>query len=312
MRFKGLDLNLIPLLNDLIERRSTVRVAEAQSLSQPAISAALQRLRDYFRDPLLIPQGRQMVPTAFALQLVPHLKALLADAEIIINTSSDFDSRLSQRTFRICVSDYLSIVVFAPLLNRLSSQAPGLRYEFTQPTDDLPQQIERGDIDLVISPVEYLSADHPSTMLYEETFVIVGWSENPLMAETMTIEKFCSAEHIAVRLGRIVRGSFAESQLRAMGIERTSVIQVTTFGVVPELLVGTGRVAIMHRRLAEHASATLPLRVLPLPFPFPPLVEAIQFHRSRINDAGLKWLVDEIKGQALGLEVPTSVRDEPG
>jgi DNA-binding transcriptional LysR family regulator len=219
---------------------------------------------------------------------------------VIINTSSEFHPQTSQRTFRICISDYLSIVLFAPLLRRLAHSAPRLRYEFIQPTDDLPQQIDRGDVELVISPAEYLNAEHPNFVLYEETFVLVGSSQNPLFQKPITIEEFRAAEHVAVRLGRVTRTSFAESQLRAMGMERASVIQVTTFGLVPELLIETDRVAIMHKRLAEHAAEKLPLRIQALPFPFPPLVEAIQFHRSRINDAGLKWLVNEIRQQVRG------------
>lgn len=295
MRFKGLDLNLVPLLDTLIERRSTIRAAEHHRLSQPAISAALQRLRVYFRDPLLVPQGRQMVPTAFALQLLPHIKMMLSDAEIIINTSSEFDPKTSQRNFRISISDYLTIVVFGPLLQRLAIEAPGLSYEFIQPAEELAQQLDRGDIDLVLSPMEYLIPEHPSQILCLETYVVAGWSENALMDSPMSLDQFCKAEHVAVRLGRINRSSFAESQLRAMGIERKTAIQAATFGIVPELLVGTGRIAIMHRRLAIHAARHLPLKFGPLPFEFPSLVEGLQFHRSRINDIGLKWLVGEIR-----------------
>ncbi len=303
MRFKGLDLNLVPLLDTLIERRSTIRAAEHHNLSQPAISAALQRLRVYFRDPLLVPQGRQMVPTAFALQLLPHLKVLLSDAEIIVNTSSDFDPKTSQRTFRICISDYLTIVILRPLLQRLASEAPGLSYEFLQPADELAQQIDRGDIDLLLSPMEYLISEHPSMVLCEETYVVAGWSGNDLLDCPMSLEQFLAAEHVAVRIGRINRSSVAESQLRAMDIERKTVIQATTFGIVPELLVGTRRIAIMHRRLAIHAARSLPIKFGSLPFEFPPLVEGIQFHRSRINDAGLKWLVGEIQAEVDRLDV---------
>jgi LysR family transcriptional regulator, nod-box dependent transcriptional activator len=298
LRFKGLDLNLVPLLDTLIERRSTIRAAEHHNLSQPSISAALQRLRVYFRDPLLVAQGRKMVPTAFAQQLLPHLKLLLADAEIIINTSSDFDPQTSQRTFRICVSDYLTIVVLGPLLQRLASQAPHLSYEFIQPADALAEQIDRGDIDL--------NPDHPSQILCEETYVVAGWTGNALLDGPVSLEQFCAAEHVAVRIGRINRSSFAESQLRAMGIERKTVVQTTAFGLVPELLVGTDRIAIMHRRLARHAAKNLPLRLSPLPFAFPALVEGIQFHRSRINDSGLKWLVKEIRSEVEGLHLPAT------
>jgi LysR family transcriptional regulator, nod-box dependent transcriptional activator len=298
LRFKGLDLNLVPLLDTLIEQRSTVGAAEHLNLSQPAISAALHRLRVSFRDPLLVATGRKMLPTAFALQLLPHLKMLLADAEVIVNTSSDFDPKTSQRSFRIYISDYLTIVIFSPLLKRLAREAPGLSYEFIQPADEIDQLIDRGDIDLVLTPMEYLSSEHPSLVLCEETYIVAGWAENDMFDGPISLEQFCTAEHVAVRLGRISRGSFAESQLRSMGIERKAVIHATTFGIVPELLVGTRRIAIMHRRLAMHAAHRLPLKYSALPFEFPALIEGIQFHRSKINDAGLNWLVGEIRSQA--------------
>ena len=63
MRFKGLDLNLLVTLDVLIEERSVSRAAERLHLSQPSVSAALARLRDYFNDPLLEVQGKRMVPT---------------------------------------------------------------------------------------------------------------------------------------------------------------------------------------------------------------------------------------------------------
>jgi DNA-binding transcriptional LysR family regulator len=294
MRFKGLDLNLVPLLVTLIERGSTTRAAEVHSLSQPAISAALQRLRDYFRDPLLVAHGRLMVPSAFAQQLLPHLRALAADADVIIHTRSHFDPATSGRTFRICASDYLTIVVFVPLLQRMARIAPGLSYEFIQPSDSLGQQLDRGDLDLVVAPLEYLSSEHPSSILCEESHVVAGWSGNPLLTGGLTLDSFRDAEHVVVRLGHVNRSSFAESQLRAMGMERRAAVLVTTFSLIPELLIGTQRIAIMHRRLAAHAARSLPISFCDLPLTFPPLIEGVQFHRSRINDAGLKWLIGEI------------------
>ena len=71
MRFKGLDLNLLVALNGLMETRSVSRAAERLHLSQPAMSAALGRLRDYFGDELLVLQGKRMFPTAYAEALMP-------------------------------------------------------------------------------------------------------------------------------------------------------------------------------------------------------------------------------------------------
>jgi len=297
MRFKGLDLNLIPLLHVLLQRRSTIRAAEELHISQPAISAALNRLRDYFKDPLFLVQGRQMVPTAFALQLQPHLLDFLADADVLVNTSAVFDPATSSRTFRIGVSDYLAIVLFRPLLQRLAREAPALAFELTALTEAMTSQIDRGEVDLVLSPTEYLSSENPVITLLEERYVVAGWAGNPLMHQPMTSAVFRSAGHVAVKIGRLNRSSFAESQLRALGVERRVELLTASFGLVAPLLVGTNRIAVMHERLAAHMADQVPIVTAPLPFDFPVLVEGLQFHRSRSNDAGLQWLVGQIQSE---------------
>lgn len=312
MRFKGLDLNLIPVLDSVLEHRSTTRAALDLNLSQPAISAALNRLRAHFNDPLLVVQGRTMVPTAFARQLQPHVKALLGNADVLVSTSSAFDPARSIRTFRICISDYLTLVTLRPLLRRLAVEAPGLTFELLPLSETITAQLDRGDLDLLISPIEYLSSEHPITPLLEERYVLAGWSGNPLMAGPVSADDFCRAGHIAVRLGSINRTSFAESQLRALGIERRIEVYAYSFAVVADLLIGTNRIAIMHERLALYAASVLPITTCPMPFEFPRLIEGLQLHRTRTNDAGLQWLTQEIcAATALHQGFPTEATLSP-
>ena len=57
MRFKGLDLNLLVAFDALMNTRSITRAAVLMNMSQPAMSAALARMRGYFQDELLVAQG---------------------------------------------------------------------------------------------------------------------------------------------------------------------------------------------------------------------------------------------------------------
>ena len=90
MRFEGLDLNLLVALEALIECRSTTETARRLNLSQPTISAALGRLRDYFDDELLVNVGRDMVPTPKAEELSPAITELLNVARFRIVHADDF------------------------------------------------------------------------------------------------------------------------------------------------------------------------------------------------------------------------------
>ncbi len=294
MRFKGLDLNLLGIFDALIEQPNITRVAEQMCLSQPAVSAALNRLRDFFGDPLFVLQGRRLIPTALALQLQPHVRLVLDSANTVVSTTTHFDPATSTRHFRVCASDYLALVIFRPMLSHLAEIAPGLTFEIIAPTENVIELLNGGELDVFLSPREYLSNEHPVRPLLEERYVVAGWSENPIFATAMTIEAFEAAGQVAARLGNVNRTSFAETRLRAMDSRRRIEIMVPAFGLVPDLLVGTHRIAVMHERLAAYASQTLPITYCALPFAFPKLTEELQIHRTRDKDAGLQWFVQRI------------------
>lgn len=294
MRFKGLDLNLLVALDALLAEQSVSRAADRLRLSQPAVSAALGRLRSFFDDPLMVQHGKRMLPTPHALRLQPMLTALLADIDQMVLASARFDPATSNRLFRIGMSDFLTTIIGARLTQRLGAIAPGIGIELIPPFDGIAEALDQGSIDLLITPTEHISPDHPADLLFEERFVVAGWRENPMLASGITRERFVTAGHIAVEIGRLRRASFAESYLRRLGIERRIEVLVAGFSVVPELLVGTQRLAIMHERLARSAATHLPISFCDLPFEFPAMREMIQYHRGRTADPGLIWLRAEI------------------
>lgn len=296
MRFKGLDLNLLVALDALLELRSISRAAAHLHLSQPAMSAALGRLRNYFKDPLLASSGRRMIPTPYGLRLQPLLKDTLARLEGLVSVSAVFDPATTSRRFRIGTSDYLSNVLFTRLIPALEAIAPHIGLEIVAPYDGIVSMLEQGEIDLLLTPDEHISSHHPSELLLEERHVVVGWSGNPVFARGMNEENFFAAGHIAVEIGRARRTSFAETHLNLKDRKRRVEIIVSAFSMVPALLVGSHRLAVMHERLARHFATQLPLAIAELPFEFPPMREMIQFHRSRKSDSGLRWFIQQIRG----------------
>lgn len=294
MRFKGLDLNLLCALDILLEELSVSRAAERMHVSQPAMSAALGRLRAYFDDPLLVVDGKRMIPTPHALRLRKRVRLLLGDVEALISVSSDFDPRTSNRTFRIGASDYITAVIFCDLLQEFSASAPGIMFEFFAPSDDTSQMLAQGEIDLLTGPDGLLLHDHPSELFFEERHVVAGWSGNPVFGQEMSEADFSQAAHIAVQIGSGLRLSFAESELRKQGIERKIAVTASSFSVVPDLLIHTDRLAVMHERMAAYAAIHRPIAYAPMPFEFPPMREIIQYHRARSDDVGLRWLISAL------------------
>jgi len=295
MRFQGLDLNLLVALDVLIEERSVSRAAERLHLSQPAMSAALRRLRDYFNDPILAAHGKKMIPTPHALRLRGALRTLLTDVERMVSLSTQFDPATSQRRFRIGTSDYLSIVLFTRLVPELERVAPGITLELVHPSDAMMAMLDQGELDLIITPTEHVSADHPTELLFEERHVVAGWAGNPLVQAPLSEEDFLAAGHVAVEIGRLRPTSFAETFLRERGKERRIEILVSSFALAPEMLVNTRRLAVMHERLARAYAERIAIRFVEMPFAFPIMREMLQYNRTRSEDAGLRWLMDLIK-----------------
>lgn len=295
MRFKGLDLNLLVAFDALLELRNVSRAADRLGLTQPAMSAALARLREYFGDELLTVDGKRMQPTPFAQTLIPHVRACLNAAEMVVATSSTFSPATAIRTFRIVASDYVVTAILAGVARRLASEAPGVRLEFVLPDEIAMERLERGELDLMISPAEFLVESQPSELLYEEAHVIAGCRENPIFRQPMTAEAIFACGHVAVSMGPNRVTSFGDRQIEQIFPDRRVEAVASSFTVLPWLLVGTQRLALMHRRLAVLLAKSMPIAFAPLPFPFPMMREMLQYHRTRSADEGLRWLISEIR-----------------
>lgn len=304
VRFKGFDLNLLVALDALLSERSVSRAAERLNLTQPAVSSALGRLRTYFQDDILRSSGKRMLPTAHADHLAPILGEVLESIERLISASTVFEPGSSQRRFRIGASDYITTVLLTPLLPVIEQQAPGVRIQIIQPSQRIKDLFEQGEIDLMLTPEEFLAPDHPAELLFEERHVVVGWAENPVFDAPLTEEAFFQHGHIAVELGPEQSSAFAERQLMRQGQARRIEIVAPFFSAVPWMLPGTSRLAIMHERLAKTLTPNLPLKLTALPFEFPLMKEMMQYHRMREYDGGLRWLMDLIQGRAAASRDP--------
>ena len=109
-----IDLHLIRVLHTVMTERSVSRAAVKLGMHQPAVSAALKRLREFAGDPLLVRSGANMVPTDAGQRMIEPSASILRAAEVLFTDVRRFDARTAQRTFRLAASDYLD-PVFLPL-----------------------------------------------------------------------------------------------------------------------------------------------------------------------------------------------------
>jgi LysR family nod box-dependent transcriptional activator len=300
MRFEGLDLNLLVALETLLECRSTTETARRLNLSQPAISAALGRLRDYFGDELLVNVGREMVPTPKAEELGPAVTEMLNVARFRIVQADDFDPATSRRRFRLLSSDFFFDVLLAAALSRAASLAPHITFEVSSTGPEGSRSFQKGDIDLMITVPQYLMADHPTESLFSDRDAVICWKYGKF-AKGIGDQEFLQADFATAVFGEERRPTIADGYFREHGISLRTAIQVPSFTALPGAVCGTDRLAVMHFRHARYFERYQPIAVHPLPIDGPGVSEVAQWHRLRRNDGGIQWLLSLLREQAEAL-----------
>lgn len=302
MRFYGLDLNLLVVLDVLLSEQNITRAGERLHLSQPATSAALARLREYFQDDLLVQIGRKMVRTPVGDGLTQPIRDLLIQMRATLENRALFKPAESSRKFTFIVSDYVGTVLMPEVSRRINQEAPQCSIEMFPPHNTPAEQIERGEIDLLLLPNMQIKPDHPSQALFDDEFVGVLWKDNPLDEQSFTFEQYKLMTHVLVRWGERRVPSVDEWFLHKFDVERRFDVVTNTFNSVPSFLIGTQRLATMHRRLAERWISYLPLKILPLPWGAPRLTIAMQWNKYQQHDPGLTWLRSLIVETASAIE----------
>jgi DNA-binding transcriptional LysR family regulator len=236
-----------------------------------------------------------MEPTALALSLAPQVRNILQQVRVTIETRPTFHPATAQRRFRIMTSDFLIEVLLADVVRQLATTAPGIQLEILPSGESARAAFLRGEVDLIIAPDRNLLEDHPSSLLFEDTFSCVVWAGNTSVSDPLTIEQYLAMSHVVVRFGptqpTLLEQWFIDEADKGHSMERHIDIIAPTFGVVPHLVVGTQRVATMHSRHARLYQQLMPLRVIEPPPGLPTIREMVQWHRHLDSDPAIRWLL---------------------
>jgi DNA-binding transcriptional LysR family regulator len=240
-----------------------------------------------------------MTLTPKAEGLIEPVRDVLLKAEEIHSSTPDFNPATSTRTFRIRMSDYVETVLLTEAVALVQKVAPGVKLDLLSLVDGGFEALERGEIDLSITPKSYVSPKHPLEHLFEDEFVCLVWSGNKLVRERISRELYLTLGHVVVRFGKDRELPTVEEWiLERFGSQRRIEVITSRFSLVPKLLVGTTRIATLHRRLSAFYAQYLPLKLLRPPFEMLRLEECVQWHKSRDNDPGIIWLRTILKTAA--------------
>ncbi|MDE1179401.1 LysR family transcriptional regulator [Paraburkholderia sp.] len=282
-----IDLNLLKALDALLDERNVTRAAQRLSLTQPAVSAMLTRLRDSFGDPLFVRTQRGIVPTARALELEGPLKQILADVESMLQPPS-FDPAVADMTLTIAATDYALQAVVVPFLSALRRHAPGLRTVVLPVQHErLYEQMQRGDIDLALITPETTPPDLHARRLFDERYVCVMRDGHPdARKKTLSLDRFCALDHALVSYNGGSLTGVTDDALTRIGRARRVTVSVTSFLVLPEILGSSDLIAVVPSRLATHASG---LAVFEPPVEIPGFTKTVAWHERTHHAPGHRW-----------------------
>jgi LysR family nod box-dependent transcriptional activator len=294
MRFKGLDLNLLVALDVMLQEQSVTRAARRLNTTQSNVSGMLARLRAHFGDELLIPYGKSFRPSALSEKMQGQLHDTILQLEAIVSADGHFDPASSTRRFSVELPDHLNPVLLPRIARHMACHAPKLRLEFSLPQGDPAPLLYRGDLDLVITPRSYTSAEYTTQSLLRQNLVIVGWADNPALQDAVDTETLSKIPMITVRFDpKRVSHLFNHDQIRLLQGNGNLTLVAPTFSSIPRMLVGTDAFSFLHRSLAETFRESLPLAIHELPFHSPELEDVIMHHPNRAGDPGLRWLIEQ-------------------
>lgn len=286
-----LDLNLLVSLLALLEERNVTRAGARLHVTQPAMSAALARLRRHFNDELLSRCDQIYVLTPLAQSLLPVLRDNLAMTERIVSMRWEFDPATASRHFTIMMSDYAQMVLATPLAAAFSQQAPSCVLDLLPlpGTEILDADATLRRVDAVVLPHGFREG-YPHLDLFSDSWCVLVAEDNDVLGSHISTDDLLKFPHAAIGTAGDV--TLAAKLLAIDNVEPWVQVRTPHFLGLPFLVQDTDRIALVQRRLAHNLCASAQVRIVEITPDLPGLTEAAWWHEVHQTDSGHRWLRD--------------------
>jgi len=292
-RLREVDANLLLALHALLEERNLTRAGERLTMSQPAMSGALSRLRKHFDDELLVRSGRGFELSQLGEELRPAVAEAVEAAEALLGNQREFDPGSSTKRFAVSMSEYAMTVLAEPLTRLLRERAPGCSVAL-DPIDVQPEQFEAQLMrrDLIIGPLGFQFPGRTQPVFTDELVCVVARGNQRLRNGALTLQDLAELPHVVAVFGAAGgRRRPLEVALEEVGLQgRTVLVTVPSLLTVPFAVGGTDMCAFVPSRLARRCLDLLDLEVAQTPVPTVSITEAAHWHPRRESDPAVTWL----------------------
>jgi len=303
MDFHGIDLNLLVAFDALMNERNVTRAAAQVGVSQPAMSAALARLRTLLADPLFLRSADGLLPTPRARDLAAPIAHALRQIEGALVTKPVFVPADAALTMSVGMADYPGFVLLPALMAGLKAEAPGivLNVRAVHGRDGAVDLLDAGAIDAAIGVVPgSLDGRIQTRPLLRDTFVTILARSHPAAQAPMTLDAFLALEHVLVS-PEGDRYGVVDAALAQLGKQRTLRLTLPHMFAVPAVVARSQLTATLLRRAALTGADSRQLRLFAPPLALPEIVFHLLWHRRSDTHPAQAWLRGFIARHAAAL-----------
>jgi DNA-binding transcriptional LysR family regulator len=299
--FRTLDLNLLRVFDQVMAERNLTRAARNLSMTQPAVSNALNRLRDSLGDKLVTRSGYGVEPTPRALALWPAVADALRQLEVSL-VPGNFIASEATNTFVLAMADATAAELMPGLVEIIERDAPGVSIRVLPLTTRDPRRLlDEGVLDLAAGFFPAVLADLSAQAqqggvapfdhqrLFDGAYVCVMREGHPLAKGPLTIKRYCEARHLLVSFSGRPFG-FIDEALASLGRKRRVVLTVNQFFTAGRVVASSNLLTVLPRHFVKVTGIEGQLVLRELPFDVPPVHVDSLWHRRQSQRSDHAWL----------------------
>ena len=287
-----LDLNLLVPLHALLEERHVTRAAKRSYLSQPAMSRALERLREMFGDPLLVRSGRTYERTVRGERVLRDLETLMPRLEALVS-GVEFDPSRSQERFRVALTDHASTILLPPLMARLRRMAAHVKLEVSTWQTQAYEDVAAGRIDTALS-AEGAPPALESEVLFNLDFVCLVGSAQRVRGGRLTLKQYLQFPHALVET-LAGQQTMVDRPLGQLGAKRQVVLSLPFFVPAIFAIAQTDLILTVPRKLAKVATELAGVRVVEPPREIKSFPYFMAWHPRLTNEPAHAWFREQVR-----------------
>ena len=292
MDLHGIDLNLLVAFDALMAERSVTKAGRRIGRTQPAMSAALSRLRGLFNDQLFVRGQGGLQPTPRAIELAEPLGRALEEIGRTLGFAQEFDPAMARMTLNIALQEHAAFKLLPKLVHRLQEQAPATKLAIRAYTarDDAISLLDAGEADVAVGvPPSSAPGRIFVRPLFVERYVCFVRKGHPIADKPLELDTFLSLEHLLVS-PEGDRFGHTDTALAQLGLKRSLAITLTQMYAAPVLVAGSDLIATLMRGVVEVSGYEDRLVALDPPLPLDPCSYVMCWHRRNDAHPAQSWL----------------------